>query len=109
MITFNNFTFTEPIALNQWEPSAQAGVYVILAPDSTCKPKPFRAIYFGEAGNFAERGFPSSHHKYTHWVNECGYPSRIFVAVYPMPNSTPEGRREVEAQLCASYSPSCNG
>jgi hypothetical protein len=109
MITFNNFTFTEPIPLTQWNPPNQAGVYVILVPDSTASPKPFRAIYFGEAGNFAERGFPSSHHKYSRWVNECGTSSRIFVATYPMPNSTPEGRRSVEAKLCASYNPSCNG
>jgi len=101
--------FSEPVPLLTWQPLAQAGVYVILVPDANCTPKPFRPIYFGEAGNFSERGFPTNHHKWSAWVNNAGNPVDLFVATYTMAGSTPEQRRAIESGLCDTYAPACNG
>ena len=54
-IRFDNRTFTEPAPLPLARPPVSSGIYAVLAPDAACRPRPFRAIYFGESGNFVER------------------------------------------------------
>ncbi len=60
-ITFGSYTFEERGHIDAWEPPYRAAVYVILMPDATATPRPFREIYFGESANLSQRGFPSHH------------------------------------------------
>src|ERR1700686_3464996 len=51
--------FTEPTLFPRtpWgiSPPPSGGLYAILVADGSCQPRPFRAVYFGQAGNLAER------------------------------------------------------
>jgi hypothetical protein len=69
---------------------------------------PLKPIYFGQTGNFAERGFIKSHEKYKDWIREVAEEENIFIAIYPMLGSTEEERKTIETELIDQYQPACN-
>ncbi|HET7558775.1 MAG TPA: hypothetical protein VFK80_02355 [Limnochordia bacterium] len=100
--------FTMPVQLIRWTPPASQGLYAITVPDISIKPKPFRVIYFGETGDFSERGFPRSHHRFNDWVRHAGHEAQLMVSLHPMSGSTSQQRRDVERRLIETYNPVCN-
>lgn len=106
-IKFSNFTFTEPIRAAHWVPPRMSGLYVILVPDARGWPRQFRAIYFGETEDYANRGFLKGHHRYRSWVGEAGSESNLWVAIYPTA-APEESRLAIEKKLIAEYAPNCN-
>ena len=106
-IRFDNRTFTEPAALRLVVPPASSGIYAILVRDATSRPQPFRAIYFGESGNFLER-VTEQHERYEDWTREAGGVANIYVAFCLTPLLKEEQRRWVENDLIARYRPACN-
>jgi hypothetical protein len=106
-INFSGYVFSEPSLLSAWDPPFKAGVYVILKYDSSCKPKPYLPLYFGESSNMSERGF-TSHHARSCWIRNAGAVNKLYIATHLMPSSTEQGRRAVEAKLIAAYRPVCN-
>jgi len=107
-INFGGVLFSEPVLISTWSPLYRAGLYAILVFDITISPKPYRVIYFGESSNLSERGFLTSHHKYSCWVREAGSSGNLYISVYLMPNSTADQRRAIEQKLIAMYKPICN-
>lgn len=106
-INFSSYAFSEPILLINWEPPYKAGIYAILKYASSCKPKPYRSLYFGQSSNMSERGF-SNHHARDCWIRNAGGENQLYIATYLMPNSTDQERIKVEAKLIADYQPVCN-
>lgn len=107
-IRYGGYVFDAPAPLAAWSAPGKAGVYAILVPDQTYRPMPFRVIYFGESGDMSERGFLKGHRKYSCWIREAGSEESLYIAVYPMPKSTPEQRRAVESKLISEVGPVCN-
>ena len=106
-IRFNNCTFTEPTSFALAMPPVASGIYVILAPDDSCRPRPFRAIYFGESGNFLDR-VTEKHERFDDWTLEAGGVANTYVAFCPTPLLKEEQRRWVENDLVTRYRPVCN-
>ena len=106
-INFSDYEFSEPILLTAWEPPYKAGIYAILKYDSSCKPKPYKSLYFGESSNMSERGF-TTHHARPCWIRNAGGEDKLYIATHLMPFSTAQERRAVEAKLIADYRPVCN-
>ncbi|MGD0591234.1 MAG: hypothetical protein ABSA44_10620 [Bacteroidota bacterium] len=107
-INFNDIAFTEPELLSKWNPPNRAGLYAIMIPNQSSKPKPFEVVYFGESGNMSERGY-SSHHKRDCWLRQASNnENNLFISTYYLPSSTDEQRRAIEAKLVAHYKPHCN-
>jgi len=108
-MTFDKYEFSKPVKITKWEPPESRGLYVILKPDlSSSPPLPLKPIYFGQTGNFAERGFIKSHKKYKDWIREVVEEEQILIAIYPMPDSTEEERKAIESKLINQYQPVCN-
>jgi len=105
---FDKYEFSEPFKITKWEPSESRGLYVILVPDLDVEGLPLRPIYFGQSENFAERGFLKSHHKHEDWIKEAREIDNLFIAIYPMPESTEEERQAIESKLINQYHPVCN-
>lgn len=101
-IKYNEVNFSEPERLSNWAPPYRAGLYVIMVPDQNMKPKPYRAIYFGESGNMSERGF-NSHHKKNCWINTAGSEGNLFISTHLMPDSSEKERRNIEERLVQEY------
>jgi hypothetical protein len=110
-IRFGQWLFTEPELL----PASSAltsllanqGVYVILIDDPLCSPRPFRAVYFGEAENMRSRAAPA-HENFPVWRREASLTARLYRAFHGMPGSTQRDRQLVESALIARYNPACN-
>ena len=106
-IRFNDSFFTEPVPFSQSMPPVSSGVYAILAADDSCRPRPFRPIYFGESGNFSVR-VTAGHERFNDWAAEAGGPGSVYVAFCPTPLLREQQRRWVESDLIARYRPPCN-
>ena len=108
-INYGGCEFTEPILAACWSPPSKAGLYAVLVRDDIGTPRRFRAIYFGETENFAERGFLRSHHRYDSWIREAGGSDMsLYIALYPTPDLTKTVRLETEKSLIDLYAPVCN-
>jgi len=107
-LTFDKYEFSKPVKIIKWEPPESRGLYVILKPDLSSSLLFLKPIYFGQTGNFAERGFIKSHEKYKDWIREAFEEEHIFIAIYPMPGSTEEERQAIESKLIDQYHPACN-
>jgi hypothetical protein len=106
-IRFDNRIFTEPAPFALAEPPVSSGIYVVLVPDPSCRPRAFRAIYFGEAGNFHGR-VTDSHALFDDWIREAEDVANLYVAFCPTPLLREVQRRWVENDLIARYRPACN-
>lgn len=102
-----NYEFTDPWPLNIWTPPDFPGIYAILARDPTSPENRYRLIYIGESENLAERGFPSSHHRYNCWVREAGHDLNLYVS-WMMSTEYQDLRRLTEQELIRQYDPVCN-
>jgi hypothetical protein len=105
-IWFQNRCFSEPTAFGDtWLPT-RPGVYAILVIDGTWRPRPYRPIYFGKAGNLASRLVPS-HEKYDEWCRVAGGAGKLYIAYHLVPDTDWE-RAAVEEDLIKHYAPQCN-
>ena len=105
-ITWGNYSFDGPYQITGWNPPYRSAVYAIMKKAS--EPNSYTIIYFGESENLSERGFISSHHKYSCFIDEAGAESNLYIGIYLMPNSTQEERQAVESKLVSKYNPACN-
>jgi hypothetical protein len=86
-------------------------LYVVQLYDSRWTPKPYRPIYFGQAGNLATRGFPFDHHAFPCWRREAGslFGLPVYISFYTGPlASSSAWRFAAEAELIQRYRPPCN-
>src|SRR5260370_16901560 len=54
-IRFGSRLFSDPIVFRLAALPALPGLYAVLVCDSTCAPRPYRGIYFGQAGDLAKK------------------------------------------------------
>ena len=107
-MTFGEYEFSKPVKIIEWEPPESSGLYAILKPDLSSSPLPVKPIYFGQTGNFAERGFLRSHEKYEDWLKEVPGEEYLTISICQMPGSTKEEREAIESKLIDEYHPVCN-
>jgi hypothetical protein len=106
-IVFDNISFTEPAHLDLFLlPFGRGGLYAIMVPDSTAKPRPYRVIYFGQAGELQKR-VRKSHEGYADWISEAGSAWQLYVSFHAMTGNEEE-RVAIESRLIAKYKPVCN-
>lgn len=106
-IKFADRPFDGPFPLCEWTGDPMAGLYCMMVPDSQCS-QGYRAIYFGETGNFNERGFPPARNGKAGWLAIGDYQQGIHIAIHRMPFSTVEERKAAGRQLIRTYQPECN-
>jgi hypothetical protein len=104
-IKFVEAQFSEPMQFGGWLPKSP-GLYAILVWDLSCRPRPFRAIYFGMASDIGAR-VGTSHEKYDEWMR-CAGMTGLYTAHHRMPGSTERQRADLEARLITRCRPDCN-
>ena len=107
-ISYGGHIFATPRPLYPSLIPKQSGVYAIQTDDAQWRPQPYRPIYFGETGDFSERGFPYGHHAYFRWCAESGPLGALFISFLYLPFAAQEERQAIEAALIRQYSPVCN-
>jgi len=99
-----------PIKLSDWQPSADAGVYVVMhRADPDNDPDLFVIDYLGESSRISSyRSYPWLSHRKKKLLTVSGYEDNIYIAVYPMPGSSKKDRRQLEKSLIKEYNPYFN-
>ncbi|MFQ5968998.1 MAG: hypothetical protein ACE5J2_00680 [Nitrososphaerales archaeon] len=102
-IAISGILFDGPYSLSNWDVPRQAALYSILYKQTGN----WNLAYVGESSNLDERGI-SSHHKRDCWIERAGSESNLYIAIYPMPNSTEQKRKRIEAKIKIENEPPCN-
>ena len=102
-IRFNDYLFSEPTRLVDWQTPKYAGLFVILAQDANWAPKPYQPLYFGEFGNNTPEALLPGHHP----VPRAGEGNTmLFVSALPLPFSTTAQRWALRNELVWAYNAS---
>jgi hypothetical protein len=100
-IRLDGISFSKPFPVDEWDPPKKAALFLILRKDDGT------IIYVGESGNLDDREFWKGHHKYNCWVRVAGAEKNLAIAFYPMMDSTPVQRKQVESKLVRKLQPLC--
>src|SRR5262249_7647114 len=106
-IRFANYVFGEPVPFSICSPPPQmAGVYVVLVPDPTWRPKQFQPIFFGSFD--CQRRCSLSVSEYTSCLRMAAGKG-LYLAVYNLsPFYGPLETDRIRRELVQIYSPICN-
>jgi hypothetical protein len=99
-IRFNDYLFTEPARLVDWQAPKYAGLFVILAQDANWAPKPYQPLYFGEFGNNTPETLLPGNHAIAPAAEGS---TMLFISVLPMPFSTTAQRWALRNELLWAY------
>lgn len=106
VIKWDEYSFTPPILLDDWDEPKEGGVYAITfrkCPQT--KPNTHTILYFGETGDFSTRGIDDSHHKFRCWKSNSTQ-NVLYVSTHSVYAETK--RKNIEDKLIAKYNPPCN-
>lgn len=103
-IRFNDYMFSEPVAIAGWIPPRCASLFAVLVNDPNWAPKALQPLYFGELGNNSP--LTALALDYPHLL-AAAQGRTLLVAVLPMPFSTSAQRRELRNELVGAYNPEC--
>jgi hypothetical protein len=92
-IRFGGFAFSEPAPAGTARVPHAAGLYVVLEPAPVWRPRPYRPVSFGSAGNLNEALQRLSEH----------YSGPFLVAVCPLLFATPSERASAQKYLASLY------
>ncbi|MBA4438802.1 MAG: hypothetical protein H2B06_08195, partial [Nitrosopumilaceae archaeon] len=79
-------------------------VYLIL---SRTKDK-FDMVYVGDCPKTDEKSFFTSHDQFKCWLQKSGSEQSLYLAIYPMFESSEAKRHNVIQKIIAQYKPPCN-
>ena len=79
-------------------------VYLIL---SRNKDK-FDMVYVGDCQKTDEKSFFTSHEQFKCWLQKSGSEQSLYLAIFPMFESSDAKRRNVIQKIIAQYKPPCN-
>lgn len=100
-------TFTEPLqqypSLAWWK---RQGLYVVLAPNTSMRPRQFDLLYVGETANLPSR-LCDQHEKCSEWRGAAAGRPLYFAWSCTDGRSEPE-RKAIEAAIIKAYNPPCN-
>jgi hypothetical protein len=105
-IQYLSYKFTEPRLLGYGLTPPVQGLYAIVTPDASFKPRPFKLLYIGETENLNDR-VTTSHEKCEDWKRAAGT-GQIFVAYFGTIGMANQHRKTIEGELIAHYNPPCN-
>ena len=98
------YEFLGPIPLSEWGPPMEKLVYLIL---SRTKDK-FDMVYVGDCPKTDEKSFFTSHDQFKCWLQKSGSEQSLYLAIYPMFESSEAKRHNVIQKIIAQYKPPCN-
>jgi hypothetical protein len=101
-ITISGIVFDGPYLLSNWDAIGGAGVYCILYKQGGS----WNLAFVGETGNLDDS--IRSHHKRDCWIDKAGSESELYIAIYPIPDSTVRQRQRIETRIKIENEPPCN-
>lgn len=102
--------FDGPYSLDTWEAPQQSGVYAVLHKTaSKAGPTAYIIDYCGQGRNLSSyRGYPWIRHRMKRLIAHTGSKENIYIAVFLMPESSKQERRQIEDALLKTFNPYFN-
>jgi len=99
-----------PYRLDTWEAHQQSGVYAVLhKTTSDAGPITYIIDYCGQGLNLASyRGYPWIQHRMKRLIARTGSKENVYIAVFLMPDSSKQERRQIEEALLKTFNPYFN-
>jgi len=92
-----------------WSGPGGPGLFVVMVqPDRQNAPANYKALFFGEADNIADSEFFRIHPKFRCCVSEAERADHLYFAAFPMPDSSPIQRKQLQKLLVDQFHPVCN-
>jgi len=104
-VNINNYEFSNPVKMDDFEYAEKKGIYIILYEKYK---ENLNMAYIGQSDNLAERGLPWNHTKIDKFKELAGKKNNLYISFHNMPHSTPNTRQEIERELIKEYKPPCN-
>jgi hypothetical protein len=103
-------TFDGPYRLDSWEAPQQSGVYAVLHKTASDEGQITYIIdYCGQGRNLSSfRGYPWIHHRMKRLISRTGSKENVYIAVFLMPDSSKQERRQIEEALLKTFNPYFN-
>jgi hypothetical protein len=102
--------FDGPFRLDSWEAPRQSGVYAVLHKTTSEEGHTTYVIdYCGQGRNLSSyRGYPWIQHRIKRLVAHTGSKENVYIAVFLMPDSSKQERRQIEEALVETFNPYFN-
>ena len=98
------YEFLGPIPLDDWGPPMEKLVYLILSQKNDY----YNIIYVGNCEKTDDKSFFIQHSQYKCWIKQAGSEKSLYLAIFPMFESSSKHRENVFAKIIAHYKPACN-
>jgi predicted RNA-binding Zn-ribbon protein involved in translation (DUF1610 family) len=98
------YEFLGPISLDEWGPPMEKLVYLILSRD---KDK-FNILYVGDCDKIDDESFFVQHPNFKCWVKHSGSEKSLFLAIFPLFDSSDIHRKTILNKIMTHYKPPCN-
>jgi hypothetical protein len=102
--------FDGPYRLDSWEAPQQSGVYAVLHRTTSEEGHIAYVIdYCGQGRNLSSyKGYPWIQHRIKRLVAHTGSKENVYIAVFLMPDSSRQERRQIEEALVETFNPYFN-
>ena len=98
------YEFLGPIKLEEWGPSMEKVVYLIMSRQKDS----FNIIYAGDCEQTSDDGFFTTHSSFKCWTDHSGSEKLLYLAILPMFESGNDERKQILDKIIARYHPVCN-
>lgn len=99
-----HYDFLGPVPLSEWGPPMEEVVYLVLSRTKDT----FKIIFAGQCQKTDNAGFFIKNEKFKCWASEAGSENNIYLAIYPMWQSSEEERENIVNKIITKYEPKCN-
>ncbi|MSV33500.1 MAG: hypothetical protein EXS76_02075 [Nitrosarchaeum sp.] len=98
------YEFLGPIKLQEWGPSMEKVVYLIMSRQKDS----FNIIYAGDCEQTSDEKFFTSNSSFKCWTEKSGSEKSLYLAILPLFESGNDERKKILDKILVHYRPICN-
>ena len=98
------YEFLGPIKLQEWGPSMEKVVYLIMSRQKDS----FNIIYAGDCEKTSDEKFFTNHFSFQCWLEKSGSEKSLYLAILPLFESENDERKMILDKILVRYRPICN-
>ncbi len=102
-IAISGILFDGPYSLSDFDVPEGGTVYCVLYKQADS----WHLVYVGETSNLDKKNV-NAHPKRSCWIERAGSELNLYIAIYPMPDSTQRHRQRIQSKIKYENEPPCN-
>lgn len=98
------YEFLGPVAFSEWGPPMGNLVYLVM---SRSRDR-FHILYVGDCEQTDRADYLTSNEQFKCWIKAAAGEANLYLAVLPLPEAGPHGRKRIVDRIVSRYAPPCN-